>query len=129
MMKKIIPFLNHFLFPMTQPSSSKSSSHIGVGLAAGAIVGLAAGLFLQSRKGKALTKDAQKKMIFLQKQVMKKLKQAEHLSKEAYEEIVEDILGFYVKSKELAAKELPQARSFLLKRWKDIQRELEQVTK
>jgi gas vesicle protein len=38
-----------------------SSSHLGAGLAAGAALGLAAGLFLQSRKGKELTRDAMKK--------------------------------------------------------------------
>ncbi len=113
----------------TTPSSkATSSSHIGVGLAAGAIMGLAAGLFLQSRKGKELTKDAQKKAAFVQKQVMKKLKHAEALTKDKYADIVEDLLAYYAKSKDLAAKEIPQVRSYLLKRWKDIEQELGKIT-
>jgi gas vesicle protein len=99
-------------------------SHIGAGLAAGAILGLATGLFLQSRKGKELTRDAQKKALLLQKQVMKKLKNVKEMTKDDYEEIVDHVLGYYTKSKEVAQKELPEIRSFLMKRWKDIEGEL-----
>ena len=99
-------------------------SHIGAGLAAGAILGLATGLFLQSRKGKELTRDAQKKAVLLQKQVMKKLKNIEKMTKGDYEEIVDHVLGYYAKTKEVAQKELPEIRSFLMKRWKDIEGEL-----
>jgi gas vesicle protein len=41
-------------------TKQKPSSHIGAGLAAGAVIGLAAGFFLNSRKGKVLVADAQK---------------------------------------------------------------------
>ena len=112
----------------TQPHKEEpSSSHVGIGLAAGAILGLAAGLFLQSRKGKELTRDAQKKAALLQAKVMKKLKKAEHLTKEKYEEVVEDVLAYYAKSKDLAQKELPQVRAFLMGKWKAIETELKKV--
>ncbi len=93
---------------------------MGAGLAAGAILGLAAGLFLQSRKGKELTKDAQKKAMVLQKQVMKKLEAAGDMSKEAYEEMVDHVVDFYQKSKDVAAKEAPEVRKYLMGRWKDV---------
>ncbi len=108
-------------------SEESSSSHVGIGLAAGAILGLAAGLFLQSRKGKELTRDAQKKASQLQAKVMKKLKSAEHLTKEKYADVVEDVLAYYAKSKDLAQKELPQVRTFLMGKWKSIETELKKI--
>lgn len=113
--------------PIDPRSEESSSSHVGVGLAAGAILGLAAGLFLQSRKGKELTRDAQKKASQLQAKVMKKLHQAEHLTKEKYTDVVEDVLAYYGKSKDLAQKELPQVRAFLMGKWKSIESELKKV--
>lgn len=103
---------------MTTP---KPSSHLRAGLAAGAILGLATGFFLQSRQGKALTKDAMKKAQLLQGQVMKKLAKTEHLTKEAYTDMVDHVLAYYGKTKEVAAKEVPQVRSYLLARWKEIE--------
>lgn len=97
-----------------------TSSHMGAGLAAGAILGLAAGLFLQSRKGKELTKDAEKKAKMLQKQVMKKLEGAGELSKEKYTEMVDQVVEFYQKSKDVATKEAPQVRKYLLGRWNEV---------
>ncbi len=98
----------------------KKSSHLGAGLAAGAIIGLAAGLFLQSRKGKELTKDARKKALVLQKQVMKRIEKAGVMSKEVYEDIVDDVVKYYGKSKDIAAKEIPEVRAFLMSKWKEV---------
>lgn len=106
--------------------SKKSSSHLGAGLAAGAALGLAAGLFLQSRKGKELTRDAMKKAQLLQKQVQKKIKVAGDLTKEKYEEIVDYVIGYYTKSKEIADKEIPVVRKFLMDQWKTIENEIKQ---
>jgi gas vesicle protein len=94
---------------------------VGAGIAAGAILGLAAGLFLQSKKGKELTKDARKKALALQKQVMKRLEDAGEMSKEVYEEIVDDVVKYYGKSRDLAAKEIPEVRQFLMSKWKEIE--------
>lgn len=101
-----------------------SSSHLGAGLAAGAALGLAAGLFLQSRKGKELTRDAMKKAQLLQKQVQKKIKASGIMSKDKYEEIVDYMVGYYSKTKEIAAKEIPVVRKFLMDQWKGIESEM-----
>ncbi len=87
----------------------------------GAALGVAAGFFLQSRKGKELTKDAQKKALQLQAQVMKKIQGMEHISKEKYAEIVEHVIAYYTKGKDLAQKEIPQVRTFLMGRWKSME--------
>ena len=80
---------------------------------------------MQSRKGKQLTKDAQKNAKLLQKQVMKKLENVEDISKEKYEEVVDQVMAFYEKGKDVAKKEVPEVRSYLLGRWKEIQGYLE----
>jgi gas vesicle protein len=101
-----------------------SSSHLGAGLAAGAALGLAAGLFLQSRKGKELTRDAMKKAQLLQKQVQKKIKIAGNMTKDKYEEIVDYVVEYYSKTKEIAEKEIPTVRKFLMDQWKGIESEM-----
>lgn len=94
---------------------------MGAGLLAGAALGVAAGLFLQSRKGKVLTQDAMKKAHQLQKQVMRKLADVQEMTKEHYGEIVEDVITYYSKTKEIAKTEIPAVRKYLLGRWKQIQ--------
>ncbi len=99
----------------------KKSSHLGAGLMAGAVLGLAAGLFVQSKQGKQLTKDAKKKALVLQKQVMKKLDEMDDLTKEKYTEIVDQVLAYYAKTKDVAKNELPEVRAYLMGKWKMIE--------
>ncbi len=107
--------------------AKKNPSHVGAGLAAGAVLGMALGLFLQSRKGKMLTKDAQKNAKLLQKQVMKKLENVEDITKEKYTEVVDQVVAFYEKGKDVAKKEVPEVRAYLLSRWKEIEGYLNQA--
>jgi gas vesicle protein len=104
--------------------ADKKSSHLGAGLLAGTILGIAAGVFLNSPKGKQMTKDVDANMKKLQKQVMKRLKEAEDMSKEKYEELVDEIVSYYQKSKQLAKKDVPEVRKFLMKKWKEIEKEM-----
>lgn len=106
-------------------AQQKQSSHVGAGLAAGAVIGLAAGFFLNSRKGKVLVADAQKKSKLLQKQVMKMLTDAGTLSEEKYADIVDKVVKYYASSKEIAAKEIPEVRKYLMSQWKGIESQLE----
>ncbi len=108
--------------------TSSPSSHLGAGLVAGAILGMATGFFLQSRKGKELTKDAQKSAAQLQVKVMKKLKNAQSMSKETYADIVDEVLGYYEKSKHVAKKEIPMVRDYLMKRWKMVEDQLKDLS-
>ncbi len=90
-------------------------------------MGLAAGFFLQSRKGKELTKDAEKKAVQLQGKIMKKLEKMNDLSKEKYAEVVDDVLAYYEKSQDIAKKEIPEVRAMLLKKWKAIEGKLKEL--
>lgn len=90
----------------------------GAGMAAGVVVGLVAGLFLRSKKGQALQKDAEKRAHLLQKQVMKKLESVDVLTQKTYDEVVDEVLVSYAKSKDVVKSELPMLRTELRKRWK-----------
>lgn len=96
-------------------------SHIGLGILVGSIIGVAAGLFIQSKKGKQMTKDLEKRAMKLQSKLMKELENAKDLTKEKYEGIVDNVVAYYVKSKEIAKKEAPEIRSFLVTKWKHIE--------
>jgi gas vesicle protein len=114
---------------MNKPMPEQKKSHFGAGLIAGAMMGVAAGLFLQSQKGKQMTKVMQKKAFKLQIKLMKELKNAKSLSKDKYEEIVDSVMDYYVKSKEVAKAEVPAIRSYLLNSWTRISKELKSLQK
>ena len=105
----------------------KKSSHLGIGMMVGSMVGLAAGFFLQSRQGKQLTKDAEKKASQLQSKIMKKLQDVEVMSKEKYTEVVDEVLAYYEKSKDIAKTELPEVRANLMKKWRSIEAKLKEL--
>ncbi|MFA6429822.1 MAG: YtxH domain-containing protein [Patescibacteria group bacterium] len=103
----------------TKPA--KKTSRFGSGIAIGSILGIAAGLFLKSKKGKQLSADAMKKAQALQKQVMKKLDESDVLTKAQYEKVVDEVMSYYLKGKEIAKNEVPEVRKYLLNRWKAIE--------
>ena len=109
------------------PDAKKSSSHVGIGLIIGAAVGVATDLFLQSKKGKDLIKDASKKASKLQTKLMKELKNVEGLTKEKYERVVDKVTDYYVDTKEIALKEAPQVKSILMKKWTEISKQLKNM--
>ncbi|MDQ7814800.1 MAG: YtxH domain-containing protein [Patescibacteria group bacterium] len=106
---------------------TKKSSHLGLGLAIGALVGVAAGLFAQSKKGKDLMKDAEKTAKVLQAKIMHELKGAETITKKQYEDMVDKVTDYYVQTKKVAKKEIPEIRSFLMKKWTTVQKELKKM--
>ncbi len=97
-----------------RPSRVKSA---GAGLAAGVVLGLAAGLFLRSDKGKKLQKDVELKARLLQKQLIARVELIEELTQEKYEDLVDEVLVAYAKSKTVAKEELPELRRELRKQW------------
>lgn len=104
--------------------TEKKTSHLGLGLMVGTIIGVAAGLFVQSKKGKELLKDAEKKAAVLQAKLMKELKNAENLTKDKYEEIVDKVTNYYVKTKDVTKKEVPEIKKLMMKKWSAIEKQL-----
>lgn len=100
-----------------RPSRMKSA---GAGLAAGVVLGLAAGLFLRSDKGKKLQKDVEVKTKLLQKQLMARAELIEELSEEKYDDLIDQVLAAYAKGKAVAKEELPVLRRELRKQWKVV---------
>ncbi len=110
-------------------SDSKKTSHLGLGLMAGAIIGMAAGLFIQSKKGKVILRDAEKKALKLQAKLMKELQGVQDLTKDKYEEIVDNVTAYYAKSKDIAKTEIPEVKNFLLGKWGQIEKQMKEVRK
>jgi gas vesicle protein len=108
-------------------SDMKKSSHLGVGLLIGAAIGVASAVFLQSKKGKTFTKDLQRKVMALQKKVNAELKKQGTMNKEKYEQLVDTVVAYYVKTKDIAKTEIPEVKKSLLASWKTIQQQLKSV--
>jgi gas vesicle protein len=106
---------------------SAQSSHLGVGVLIGAAIGVATAAFLQSKKGRELTTDLQKKVSALQKKIMTELSKAGDMTKEKYEELVDKVVDYYVKSKDIAAKEVPVVKKQLLSTWKQVEKQLKSL--
>jgi len=104
--------------------SDKKTSHIGLGVAIGSLIGVAAGYFLQTKKGKAMIKDAEVHARKMQAMLMKQLKDAENLTKEKYERMVDDVVGYYSKTKHIAKTEVPDTKKYLMKKWSSIEKQL-----
>lgn len=107
----------------------KKSSHLGVGLLVGAAIGVASAVFLQSKQGKQITKDLQKKVAALQKKVAAKLKDVEVMTKEQYQDLVDEIVAYYVKTKDIAKSEIPAVKKQLMSTWKSIESQFKSLKK
>lgn len=105
-----------------RPSRVKSA---GAGLAAGVVLGLAAGLFLRSDKGEKLQKDVAAKAKLLQKQLIARAELIEDLSEDAYDDLIDQVLGACAKGKAIAKEELPVLRRELRKQWKVVKKYLD----
>ena len=119
------PLLIHFSMPTEQKGSSQS--HLGVGMLVGTIIGVAAGLFVQSKKGKEVRKDLMVEATKLQAMIMKELKKSEVLTQETYEKLVDKVMDHYVLTQEIAKKDVPEVRAFLLKKWSSIQKQFKNL--
>ncbi len=109
--------------------ATKPSSHLGIGLVAGSILGIAAGIFLQSPKGKKMTRDFVKKTQAMRKKIMNELKGVTNLTKEKYEKIVNHVVAYYETTSQVAKKELPEIKKCLMNEWKTIEKEMKAAGK
>ncbi len=107
--------------------AQKNSSHLGAGLLVGSMIGVVTGLFLKSKKGKVVVKDTEKRVKVMKSKVMKEFKGIKKLTKVQYEEMVDRMTNYYVTSKDIAKKDVPEIREYLLSKWKEIEKELKKV--
>lgn len=101
-------------------SDKKKSSHFGAGMLIGAAIGVAAAAYLKSKEGKTMKKDVAKKIAALQKKVETELKRRGIMTKEKYAKLVDTLVAYYVKSKDIAKSEAPEVKKNLLASWSRI---------
>jgi uncharacterized protein HemX len=110
---------------------AKKSSHkkglIAAGLVAGAALGVATAFYLNSPQGRKMLQKAEKKAMELQKKLMKELSKTQKLTKEKYAEIVEKLVAYYTKTKDITASEVPEIKGYLMDKWKTIEKEYRSV--
>lgn len=106
-------------------TEQKHTSHWGKALAIGILTGVAAGLFIHSKKGKALTKETKKLALDLQKQLTRKAKKIVKLTQDKYEGLVDDIISHYNDTKELTGEQLTMLKESLMDKWEDIRGQIE----
>jgi gas vesicle protein len=97
------------------------------GLITGAIFGVAAGIFMSSKKGKALARELRSQSMAIQKRIMREMKKSKAMTESAYRDSIDTVLAYYETSKQIASKEVPALRRYLMSKWKDVQRELKSV--
>lgn len=109
--------------PSKKPDQKKHGG-LTAGLLAGAALGVATALYLQTPKGKNLLRDADKKAKTLQKRVLAESKKMKTMTRKNYDAVVSKVLDYHAASKDISEHELPEVKRFLLDKWADIQSEL-----
>lgn len=110
----------------TMNHAGRRSPAVGVALIAGLVAGVAAGLFLRSEKGQGMTEEAKRRAKRLQRELWRKLREVKELSKEKYEEIVNDLVIQYTQTKALAENELKRLKEYLMDQWDDVREQLKE---
>jgi gas vesicle protein len=109
---------------MKKDSVPKKKGHFKAGVLAGAVFGIAAGIFMSSKQGKQLAKQLKSQTAEIQGRIVKELKKSKKMSEENYGKAIDSVLGYYAKSRKIAAKEVPELRKYLMAKWKSVKKEL-----
>jgi gas vesicle protein len=108
----------------TKEPIKKTPSHFKAGILAGTVFGIAAGIFMSSKQGKKLAKQLQSQTKEIQARLQKELKKTKKLTEESYADAIENVLGYYAKSRKIASKEVPELRRYLMAKWSTVKKEL-----
>ncbi|MFA5129525.1 MAG: YtxH domain-containing protein [Patescibacteria group bacterium] len=106
-----------------------SKSKLGKGLVVGALFGIAAGIYMASKEGKQLADRLKKQAGEIEKRIRTELKKNKKMSQSAYNDAINTVLAYYVKSKKIAKTELPDLRNYLLGKWDLVKEEIAEVPK
>jgi gas vesicle protein len=104
-----------------------SKSKFGKGLMAGALFGIAAGIYMASKEGKQLTDKLKKRSNEIEKRIRGEFKKQKGMTQKAYNDSINTVLAYYLKSKKIAKTELPDLRKYLLAKWELVKDELADV--
>lgn len=112
-----------------QKVTKKKKGHFGKGLIAGAIFGIAAGIFMSSQDGKKMAKKLEVQAKGIEKKLRGEFKKKKDLTEGAYNEAIDSVLAYYLKSKKIAKTELPGLKHYLKDKWTLVKSELGEVHK
>ncbi|KKQ80779.1 MAG: hypothetical protein UT02_C0002G0004 [Parcubacteria group bacterium GW2011_GWC2_38_7] len=101
----------------------KTKKFLG-GLALGALIGSALGLFLSPGKGKENREQFKKISKQLSEKLVTDVTKLKKVGKEEYEQIVENLIKKYSKSDLMTVEAWAEIAQELKLRWKDIQKEM-----
>jgi len=104
--------------------NTKQKSHLGLGVMIGTAIGVAAAVFMQSKQGEKTLKVLDQKAAVLQAKLARRLKNAEKMTKAKYAALVDEVTEYYVKSKDVTKKEVPEIKRYLMRKWKGIEKQL-----
>jgi len=93
---------------------------LATGAAIGAAVGVATGLLTAPKSGKELRKDLADYANKMRKDVAKMLKDAKKVTRETYENAVDQVTGMYDKVKSLDKKDLVALKENLMDEWEAV---------
>ncbi len=108
--------------------NEKKHHHGKAVMLAGAIFGLAAGIFMSSREGKRMATRLQKRAKEIEGRLRKEFESRKTATQGAYAESIDRVLAYYLKSKEIAKSEIPQLRTYLLGKWSHVKDEMASVS-
>lgn len=108
-------------------SEKKKKGHFGKGLIAGAIFGIAAGIFMSSREGKSMAKKLELRAKEIEKKLRVELTKKKELTESTYGEAIDSILAYYSKSKKIAKTEIPDLKRYLESKWEFVRDEMKSV--
>jgi hypothetical protein len=106
---------------------SKNKSRFGKGLMAGALFGIAAGIFMSSKEGKQIAAKVRRHAAEIEARLKREFKKKKVLGRKAYEDSIDDVLAYYTRSKKIAKSEIPDLRRYLIGKWDLIKDEMADV--
>jgi uncharacterized protein YktB (UPF0637 family) len=107
----------------------KKKGRFGKGLIAGAIFGIAAGIFMSSREGKSMAKKLEIQAKSIEKKLRDELAKKKDLTQGAYGEAIDSVLAYYAKTKKIAKTEIPDLKNYLESKWDLVKDEMGSVRK
>ena len=106
-------------------SQPRKKSHFKAGVLAGAMFGIAAGIFMSSKQGKQLAKQLRSQTADIQARLQKELKKTRKVTEATYADAIDNVLGYYVRARKIASKEVPELRRYLMAKWAQVKKEVQ----
>ncbi|HOK35244.1 MAG TPA: YtxH domain-containing protein [Candidatus Pacearchaeota archaeon] len=114
-----------------KPQKKDSGKKITAGLFAGAIAGLLAGILLAPKEGKETREEIKKRIEKnkFAKEVMKRLGKVGEVTKEKYNQVVDEVTDVYKRAKKVKDEDLKEIVDDIKSHWPEIAKKLKTPTK